>query len=220
MHFTSCTFKLWWEPPTQKRSIILYTRCRTRKYEHFTTHIVSPSRTKGILLYSVRVPLVQVHDWKISQLPCWLPKLQQVSHQRWIWRIYSTQVTKYASKGFTLALKPKADIAEIKKKAISAPQKRCPPKLKKKKKQKISTQILRQHSCLCSLKTWLHVVVGIWNLKSQPTDSKPNTHQSCLKFISSSSQITQSITPKNPSHIHNETRNGWRLFLYKWIGRH
>ena len=50
MHFTSRTFKLWREPPKQKRSVILLTRCHTRKYEHFTTHIVSQSRTKGILL--------------------------------------------------------------------------------------------------------------------------------------------------------------------------
>ena len=27
-------------------------RCRTRKHEHFTTHIVSPSRTEGILLHN------------------------------------------------------------------------------------------------------------------------------------------------------------------------
>ena len=64
MHFTSRTFKLWWEPPKQKRSVILLTRCRTRKYEHFITHIVSPSRTKAYYYNK------QYQKWKELVLKC------------------------------------------------------------------------------------------------------------------------------------------------------
>ena len=63
MHFTSHTFKLGWELPKQKRSVILLTRCRTRKYEDFSTHIVSPSRTKGILLHG-GPPSEFSHHWR------------------------------------------------------------------------------------------------------------------------------------------------------------
>ena len=35
-----------------------------------------------------------------ARLPCWPSRGQQVLHQGWIWRIYSTQVTKHSNKGF------------------------------------------------------------------------------------------------------------------------
>ena len=70
MHFTSRTFKLGREPPKQKRSIILYRRCRIRKYEDFTTHIVSPSRTKGILLQCIKMyfPFITARKQSLRRL--------------------------------------------------------------------------------------------------------------------------------------------------------
>ena len=65
-------------------------------------------------------------DW----LPCWLPRGQQVSHQRWIWGIHCAQARKHASKGSTLALKPRADITRNPKPGCQRPHKKdlCPPK--------------------------------------------------------------------------------------------
>ena len=53
----------------------------------------------------------------------WPPRGQQVSHQRWIWGIYCMHVRKHASKGSTLALKPRADAPEVAKTGNSSPTK-------------------------------------------------------------------------------------------------
>ena len=70
-------------------------------------------------------------DWP----PCWPLYSQQVLHQRWISGIHGTQVTKHASKGSTLALKPRVDIIRSLKKGYQWPHKKdsCPPKILKKK---------------------------------------------------------------------------------------
>ena len=60
------------------------------------------------------------HNW----LPCWLPRGQQVSHQRWISGIHFMQATKYASEGSTLALKPRGDIIRSPKQGYKGPTKR------------------------------------------------------------------------------------------------
>ena len=42
---------------------------------------------------------VQVCGYEKTLLPCWPSRGQQVSHQRWIWRIHCMQVTKHVSWG-------------------------------------------------------------------------------------------------------------------------
>ena len=66
-------------------------------------------------------------DWP----PCWPLYSQQVSHQRWISAIHGTQVTKHASEGSTLALKPRGDIIRSPKQGYQWPHKKdsCPPKI-------------------------------------------------------------------------------------------
>ena len=58
-----------------------------------------------------------------DQLPCWLPRDQQVLHQRWIWGICCAQTRKHASEGSILALKPRADITRSQKQGYQWPQK-------------------------------------------------------------------------------------------------
>ena len=74
---------------------------------------------------------------RIAQLPCWLPRDQQVSCQRWIWGCCCMQVTKHASKEPTLALKPGADNTRSPKQGYQWPHKKdwCPPKIKQENKQ-------------------------------------------------------------------------------------
>ena len=66
------------------------------------------------------------HDW----LPCWPPRGQQVLHQRWIAGIHCMQVTKHASEGSTLVLKPRAGVTRSPKQGYQWPHKKdsCPPK--------------------------------------------------------------------------------------------
>ena len=60
-----------------------------------------------------------------AQLPCWPPYSQQVLHQRWISGIHCImQVTKHASEGSTLALKPGETLPEVQNRSISGPTKR------------------------------------------------------------------------------------------------
>ena len=54
-----------------------------------TRHITDSSPTKSSTCASTGI--------EMDQPPCWLPRGQQVSHQRWIWGIYCTQVMKHAS---------------------------------------------------------------------------------------------------------------------------
>ena len=54
-----------------------------------TRHITGSSPTKSSTCASTGI--------EMDQPPCWLPRGQQVSHQRWIWGIYCTQVMKHAS---------------------------------------------------------------------------------------------------------------------------
>ena len=54
-----------------------------------TRHITDSSATKSSTCASTGI--------EMDQPPCWLPRGQQVSHQRWIWGIYCTQVMKHAS---------------------------------------------------------------------------------------------------------------------------
>ena len=49
---------------------------------------------------------------KMAQSLCWLTKGLTVLHQRWIWGKHCTQARKHASKGCTLAFKPRADITK------------------------------------------------------------------------------------------------------------
>ena len=65
---------------------------------------------------------------KNAQLQCWPFRGEQVSHQRWIWRIHCTQARKYASDWSTLALKPRADINRSPKQGYQWPHKKnwCP----------------------------------------------------------------------------------------------
>ena len=66
-----------------------------------------------------------------DQLPCWLPRGQHVSHQRWISGIHCVQVRKHAIEGSTLALKPRGDITISPKQGYQWPHKKdlCPPKI-------------------------------------------------------------------------------------------
>ena len=68
---------------------------------------------------------------KKARLPCWPLYSQQVSHQRWISGIHCMQVTKHASEGSTLALKPRADITRSPKQEYQWPHEKylCPPKI-------------------------------------------------------------------------------------------
>ena len=68
---------------------------------------------------------------KKARLPCWPLYSQQVSHQRWISGIHCMQVTKHASKGSTLALKPREDITRSPKQGYQWPHEKdlCPPKI-------------------------------------------------------------------------------------------
>ena len=50
---------------------------------------------------------VQTGGSEMAQLPSWLARGQQVSHQKWIWGIHVMQTTKHINAGFTLSLKPK-----------------------------------------------------------------------------------------------------------------
>ena len=61
---------------------------------------------------------------KKARLPCWPLYSQQVLHQRWISGIHCTQVTKHASEGSTLALKPRGDVARSPKQGYQCPTKR------------------------------------------------------------------------------------------------
>ena len=62
-----------------------------------------------------------------TRLPCWLPRGQQVSHEKWIWGICCTQATKQARES-TVALKPRADITRSPKQGYQWPHKKdlCP----------------------------------------------------------------------------------------------
>ena len=70
--------------------------------------------------------------------PCWPLYSQQVSHQRWISGIHGMQATKHASKGSTLALKPRGDVIRSPKQGYQWPHKKdsFPPKILKKTKKK------------------------------------------------------------------------------------
>ena len=53
---------------------------------------------------------MQVCGSEVAQLPCWLPRGQQVSYLRWIWGIHCTQATKHASEGIHLGFETRTDI--------------------------------------------------------------------------------------------------------------
>ena len=56
------------------------------------THITDPGLKSHECLFTIK--------WmRIAQLPCWLPRSQQVSHQKWIWGLHCMQATKHACKG-------------------------------------------------------------------------------------------------------------------------
>ena len=80
------------------------------------------------------LPLLQCreHYWP----PCWPLYSQQVLHQRWISGIHGMQATKHASKGSTLALKPRGDVIRSPKQGYQWPHEKdsCPSKILKKKK--------------------------------------------------------------------------------------
>ena len=70
-----------------------------------------------------------------ARLPCWLPRGQQVSHQRRIWGINCTEARKHESKGSTLALKPRVDATRSPKQGYQWLHKKdlCPSKIWKKR---------------------------------------------------------------------------------------
>ena len=49
---------------------------------------------------------------EMGWLPCWLPRGQQVLHQRWIWGIHCTQAMKHTSERSNMASKPRSDITK------------------------------------------------------------------------------------------------------------
>ena len=60
-----------------------------------------------------------------GSLPCWLPRGQRLSHQRWIWRFHYAQVTKYTSNGNHPGFETKGRRHQKSKPRVSvAPQKR------------------------------------------------------------------------------------------------
>ena len=83
-----------------------------------------------------------------AQLPCWPLYSQQVLHQRWISGIHCMQVTKHASDGSTLALKPRGDVTRSPKQGYQWPHEKdlCPPKIKKKSADRLSVVL---SSCTC-----------------------------------------------------------------------
>ena len=88
-------------------------------------------------------PSVNTLIWKILY---WCS--QQVSHQRWISGIHGMQVTKHASEGSTLALKPRGDVIRSPKQGYQRPHKKdsCPPKnFKKRKKDPILVYIITDY---------------------------------------------------------------------------
>ena len=73
--------------------------------------------------------------WGSDWLPCWLPRGQQVSHQRWIsGNVYYIHLLQVWIRLPTLALKPRGDITRSPKQGNQWPHKKdlCPPKIKKK----------------------------------------------------------------------------------------
>ena len=76
-------------------------------------------------------PLLEPHQclfagtWKkMVQLPCWLPKGQQVSHHRWIQGLSCTQATKHTSKRIHPGFKTQRRYHQKSKTGLSvAPQK-------------------------------------------------------------------------------------------------
>ena len=62
---------------------------------------------------------MQVYGLKLARLPCWLPRVQQESHQRWIWEIHCMQAINPAS----LAFKPRADVTRSPKQGYQWPYK-------------------------------------------------------------------------------------------------
>ena len=97
-------------------------------------------------------------DW----LPCWLPRGQQVSHQRWISVICCVQARKHTSEGSTLALKPRGDITRSPKQGYQWPHKKdsCPPKNILKKKIYSSTMLLFFNSLSLSVNKALNVSIS------------------------------------------------------------
>ena len=70
-----------------------------------------------------------------DQLPCWPSRGPKVLHQRWISRIHCMQVTKHASEGSTVALKPRGDVTRSPKQGYQRFHKKysCLPKKEKPK---------------------------------------------------------------------------------------
>ena len=71
--------------------------------------------------------------WGSDRLSCWLPRGQQVSHQRWISRnIYNVCLCQVQIRLPTLALKPGGDVIRSPKQGYQRPHKKdvCPSKKK------------------------------------------------------------------------------------------
>ena len=73
--------------------------------EHLSCHTVRQRHPWSHIRVPPMPACAQVCRLKIVWLPCWAPRGQQVSHQRWTWGIHCTEVT-----GSILVLKPSSDI--------------------------------------------------------------------------------------------------------------
>ena len=80
-----------------------------------------------------------------SRLPCWPLYSQQVSHQRWISGIHCTLVTKHASEGSILALKPSGDVTRSPKQGYQWPHEKDMSSKNSKKKKSPGISFYRIH---------------------------------------------------------------------------
>ena len=95
----------------------------SKKLEDSDGYILPHSRTwiqvKPIIVYMCASMWMEM-----SQLPCWLTGGQQVLHQRWIWGICCTPLTKHAGEGFHSGFETQIQPSpEVQIKGISGPTK-------------------------------------------------------------------------------------------------
>ena len=126
MHFSRCEenyvvqiYQIWTQFSSQLRTcqhqlhwLIQHTLCLNR-FGH-PSSVWLREKTPELIISAIPVlykyfmlnPGLESHQclytsiWiKMVWLSCWLPRGQQVLHQRWIWDIHCTQVMKHASEG-------------------------------------------------------------------------------------------------------------------------
>ena len=93
---------------TEIRSEILFKTFMQGNYWNHNLHLHCAG---GLPIESRILPLLYVCR-ECDRLPCWSPRGQQVSHQRWISGVHCTQVTKHASEGSILTFKPRGDVTK------------------------------------------------------------------------------------------------------------